>query len=92
MIGQRTTANENGSITLANLGGHCIKRILLIWEDSLSKASNQITDCPIFFHLVNDLYFKDLNIRLDLGKPFNVAKALPHLCFNMKTAFQAWFW
>ena len=33
-----TTANENGSITLANLGGHCIKRIWLIWEDIASKG------------------------------------------------------
>ena len=77
---------------LANLGGYCVKRIWLIWEDSLSKARNQITDCPIFFHLLNDLYFKALNIRLALGKPLNVTKVLPHLRFNMKTTFQACFW
>ena len=38
VIGQETTANENGSITLANLGGHFIKRIWLIWEDNELKG------------------------------------------------------
>ena len=38
LTGMISFHQKNSSISLANLGGHCIKMIWLIWEDIVSKG------------------------------------------------------